>query len=396
MAQENHDYLQKILQHINILAEQIGPRPATQPKEKEAAGYVFNELVRMGYRPQSKSFKSAKSIYHPHLLASLMTLSAFVIYPLAGRVSAAIAAALSIIALVSDLLELAFITNPFRWIIPKGLSQNVHATLEPRGEHAQDLILVGHLDTHQAGKIFSSRGWVNFFQTFTTIAFVTFSAQVAFFLAGILAQWTWLWIASIPSAISALILFAICYEADRAPFSPGANDNASAVAMVLAFAESLKHKPFQHTRVWFLFTGCEEVQHYGMIHFIKSHKKYFRHPKFLIFEMVGVAGPSWETKEGIVIPFKPDKKLVGMVEKIAEAHPELGAYPSFIIGGNSEMADAVRAGYPAITFFGLTPDGCAPYWHQLADTADKIDPDVLDRTYRFSERFITDIDKMHT
>ena len=392
MPEPNPNIVQTLLDHIHALAVTIGPRGSTRPEERQAADYAFQHLETLGYPPEMEHFKSATTIYLPHIITALLMLIAFIIYPLFGRTSAAIAAGLSLFALVSDLLELGFLPNPLRWVTPKGNSQNVFTTLDPQHDHRQDLILVGHLDTHQTGKIFSSRGWVKFFQTFTTIAFAAFSVQVGFFLAGIIAQWDWLWYASIPSAIAALILLAICWEADRAPFSPGANDNASAVAMVLTLAEALRKNPLKHTRVWFVLTGCEEVQHYGMIDFIKRHKQAWVDPKVLVFEMVGVAGPAWETKEGIIVPFKPDKKLVQIVESIAIQHPELGAYPSFIVGGNSEMADAHRAGLPAITFFGLTPDGHAPYWHQLADTPDKMDLDVLANTYQFTRIFIDRVD----
>ncbi len=392
MANRVQNTTEKLLEHIRFLAGEIDPRGATRPEERQAADCAFGQLEGLGFQPSMEHFNSATSIYHPHIITAVLMLAAFVIYPLAGRITVAIAAGMSLFALASDLLELGFLPNPLRWVTPKGRSQNVWATLDPQGEHRQDLILVGHLDTHQTGKIFSTQGWVKFFQSFTTIAFAAFSAQVGFFLAGILAQWNWLWYASIPSALAALVLLAICWEADRAPFSPGANDNASAVAMVLTLAEALITSPLKHTRVWFVLTGCEEVQHYGMIDLIKRHKAEWLAPKVLVFEMLGVAGPAWETKEGIIVPFKPDKALTHIVETLAETHPDLGAYPVFIVGGNSEMADAHRAGLPAITFFGLTPVGRAPFWHQAGDTPDKMDPGVLARTYQFTRLFIDQVD----
>ncbi len=392
MSADQNTIAQKLLAHIHHLAEEIGPRGSTQPEEAQAAEYSAAFFQSQDYTPKIDTFQSATSIYHPHILASLLMLLAFILYPLQNRLTAALAAGLSLLALVSDLLELGFINNPFRWIVPKGQSQNIIATLAPEGDHRQDLILMGHLDTHQAGLIFSSPGWVTFFQTFTTLAFAAFSAQTTFYLIGILAQWDWLWFATMPSALAAVILLAICIQADRSAYSPGANDNASAAAMVLTLAETLKQSPLSHTRVWFVCTGCEEVQHYGAIDFLKRHQPDFVNPKALVFEMLGVAGPAWETREGIIVPFKPDPNLVKIVEDIAEKHPELGAYPSQITGGNSEMADAVRFGIPAITFFGLTPEGKAPYWHQMGDTVDKINPDVLSRTYAFTKLFIQRLD----
>ena len=64
------------------------------------------------------------------------------------------------------------------------------------------------------------------------------------------------------------------------------------------------------------------------------------------------------------------------------------------------MADPLRVGIPAITFFGIGPEGTrfgynGPelYWHRPDDTVDKIDPDVLARTYAFTWAFIRAFDE---
>ena len=154
---------------------------------------------------------------------------------------------------------------------------------------------------------------------------------------------------------------AMCIQADRTPFTAGANDNASAVGLVLTLAETLRTAPLQHTRVWLACTGCEEVQHYGAIDFFRRHRSALRNPHAIAFEMLGCAGPSWLTKEGIIVPFHADPGLVKLAEEIAAQHPELAAHPAQISGGNTEMADALRLGIPAITLSGQTRDrGFAP------------------------------------
>ncbi len=108
--------------------------------------------------------------------------------------------------------------------------------------------------------------------------------------------------------------------------------------------------------------------------------------------MLGCSGPAWLTREGIIVPFKADPGLVETVERLAKEHPEWGAYPARISGGNTEMADAVRNKIPAITLFGMTPEGVSPYWHQKADTFDKMDADVLERTWALTNALIGEID----
>ena len=92
------------------------------------------------------------------------------------------------------------------------------------------------------------------------------------------------------------------------------------------------------------------------------------------------------------MPFKADAKLVQMAEGLADEHPEWGAYPAVISGGNTEMADALRCKIPAITLTGMTKDGISPYWHQLLDTFDKMDPLVMEKTWGMTLAMIDRLD----
>ena len=99
------------------------------------------------------------------------------------------------------------------------------------------------------------------YQAFTTVAFVLFAVQVLLYILGAITLWPWVWLSSIPSAIGALLLAAMCLQADLKPFTAGANDNATAAGLILTLGEQLLEVPLKHTRVWLVCTGCEEVQH---------------------------------------------------------------------------------------------------------------------------------------
>jgi hypothetical protein len=376
------------LRHVRSLAVDIGPRGSTTDGERRGAEYCQNAMDQAGLAARMESFTSARSIYLPHLLAAATVLVAFVIYPLAGRASAGIAAFLVIVSLVSELLELGFRDNLFRRLVPKAPSQNVVATIEPAGEHRRDLVFIGHIDSHRTPLVFSTPRWVSVYQAFTTVVFVLFLILLILYILGAITQWAWIWPASIPSAVGALLLAAMCIQADRTPYSAGANDNATGAGLVLALGGHLQAEPPQHTRVWLVCTGCEEVQHYGAIDFFRRHRNEFHNPVAVVFELMGCAGPAWLTREGIVVPFHADRDLVALAEQLSSEHPEWGAYPTQITGGNTEMADALRAGVPAITFMGLGPNGETPYWHQAEDTFDKMDPEVMERAYAFVWAFV--------
>jgi hypothetical protein len=380
------------LEHVRVLSVEIGPRQPTGAGERQGAEYARAQFERSGLQPVWESFQSARSIFTPHLTGSLLMLAAFIIFPLGGRLTAITAALLSVLVLVSELQELGFRDNLYRRILPKGESQNVHAVIEPAGEHKQDLVLVGHLDSQRTPFIFRSPAHVKLYDKFTSLVFITFIAQALIYSLAVFFAWSWAWYASIPSALCAVGLAAICIQADRTPFTAGANDNASAAGLVLALADELARSPLQHTRVFAVCTGCEEVQHYGMIDFYRRHRAALKNPKAIVFEMLGCAGPAWLTQEGIIVPFKADEILRRMVERLAVEHPEWGAYPAKISGGNTEMADALRCKVPAITIFGMTSDGIAPYWHQAADTFDKMNPEVMGRAWALVTALIRRVD----
>ena len=392
METEPNRFVESWLRHIRVLSEEIGPRGSTTEGERKGSEYCAQVMRQLGIEAAVEPFTSARSIYRPHLLASLMMLAAFVLYPIAGRATAIPAAFLALLALVSDLMELGFRDNILRRLMPKGPSQNAVGMVAPSGEHRQDLVLIGHVDSHRTPLIFRTPRWVAIYKAFTTTAFVTFTAQTLLYFLGIFTGWIWIWPVTAVSAVSAVLLMALCLQADSTPFSAGANDNASGAGLVLALAEHLRVEPLGHTRVWLACTGCEEVQHYGAIDFFRRHLGEMSRPSALVFEMLGCAGPAWLLSEGIIVPFHADPGLVALAEGLAGEHPDWGAYGTQISGGNTETADALRAGVPSITLIGLTPDGGAPYWHMVEDTADRMNPEVMRRAYAFTWAFMRALD----
>ncbi len=252
---------------------------------------------------------------------------------------------------------------------------------------------MGHVDTQRTPLIFKSRGWVAAYETFTTLAFILLVAQVLFYLIGSVTQWSWIWPVTILSALGAVLLAALCIQADLTPYTRGANDNASGAGLVLALAQHFQAEPLQHTRLWLACTGCEEVEHDGAIHFFRRHRSQLKDPRALVFESPGCAGPAWLIREGIIVPFHADPQLAALAERLAREHPEWGAYPTFIKSGNTEMANALHHGVPALALVGNDRQHHLPNWHQVGDTYDKINLEVAGRAYAFAWAFIRALDE---
>lgn len=390
-------YVDQWHRHITALAGDIGPRGSTTEAERQAAAYCADVYAGMGLLPRIERFRSATSGYLPHLYVAVGVLLAFAAY----RINPWLAAALSAVSVLSEVLEMLFKPNPARWLLPKADSQNVVATLAPAGEHRKDLILIGHLDTNRTPWIFASTLWVDFWRITTPIMFASFCLQAAIYLYGAISGAAWVWSASIFSAACALLLATMTLQAGFTPYSAGANDNASGAGMLLTLAAHLKREPLQHTRVWFVNTGCEEVKHYGAIDFFTRHQAELVDPRALVFEMLGRDGPAWLEREYILpgFTYRSDPSMVDLVKELIAADPDLICHPTRVTGGHTEMADALRLGIPALTLIGIGPAGTpigysGPrlYWHQVDDTPDKMDRAVLSRAYALTHHFIRALD----
>jgi len=351
-------------------------------------------LEGLGLPPRAQPFTSAVSAWRPYALAVALSLLAVAIYPIGGRVTAVIAAALVGAVLVSALLEMNFTPNPLRWVLPKGRSQNVIAVVPPTGEVRRQAILVGHLDTHRTPFLFGSTARLRLFGLLSPLAFGGMAVLGGLFVAGAVTQESVLYFVSLAPTAVLLLVLPLLVEADFTPYTAGANDNASGAAVVLALAERLKEAPLRNTEVWTVHSGCEEVGCYGADAFLREHRERLDGACFIAIDSVGGpgSGPCYITCEGMTRRYHSDPGLVALAEGVAARRPELGAYPKVMSIAYTEGAIGIKHGLPSITFVNLRPDGVLPYWHRPDDTVVNIDADVLARSEEFVWELLQGID----
>ncbi|MFN3308349.1 MAG: hypothetical protein ACK44E_03990 [Anaerolineales bacterium] len=85
------DPVKRWLEHVRILAVDIGPRGPTREGERRGSIYAKEQFEKVGLQPRWETFRSARSIFHPHLIGAILMLVAFILFPLGGRLTAAIA-----------------------------------------------------------------------------------------------------------------------------------------------------------------------------------------------------------------------------------------------------------------------------------------------------------------
>ena len=386
------------MEHIRHLSVNIGPRGSTTEAEADAARYAAHVLADLGITPSTETFSSARSSYYPFALWSGLLLLAAMLFFVAGRIGAILALLLSLAALISVLLELSFRPNPLRSLLPKGRSQNTWGRLEPAGQVRRQVVLIGHLDSHRTPLVFSSPGWLRLFRALIPLGLIACTLLLIIYaVIGIgLFERTPLvnWLA-LPCILALLGLFLLMIQADRTPYSAGANDNASGAGIILDLAKRLKQKPLQHTAVWTLFSGCKEVGCYGAEAFAQAHRSALgKAPIWLTVDSVGGkgAGIAYLTEETFLLTAKSDPSLVKLADRIAKRWPDLRAFRHQFSSAYTESAIGVRHGFRALTLLALRRDGTLPNWHQTGDVAGKVDPDTVERVEVFIWRLLQGID----
>jgi hypothetical protein len=396
------------LHHIEHFANTLGPRGSATPAEKKAHDYCQATLEGLGYTVQRDEFLSLTSGWLPYslaLAAMLVAVALFVVFDLgAGRqlglgpnaqVGALAAAALGLIVTVSFFLHAAHRPNPLAWIVPQEASQNVWTVAEPRGEVRRRVVVTGHVDTARHALAMQSPALWQIFKVLTLLTGLGLVALVGLFIWGLFTP------DPLPRTIAlvlAVLLVAdlvFTVQPDFTPFVVGANDNATGAAAVLSLAERLKTEPLEHTQVYLVNTGCEEVGCTGLADWIGRHAAEVPGADYLVLDNMGGRGSqvNYVLDETVLLPVRADPALAAHAEQVARAHPELEARPFHYRGLYSELSIATVHGQKALGLLNFDPrTGMPPHFHTARDTMANIDPDLLARSEAFAWALLHKLD----
>jgi hypothetical protein len=382
------------LQHIHHLAETIGPRGSTTPEECRAAEYARDVLQRLGIDARLERFQSGRSTYRPFVLAfGVALLGALLCAITRHPIVALLAAVLNGLGAWGMFAELDFTDNWMRRVLPTAPSQNALGVVPPDGETRRRVVLLGHVDTHRTPIFYSSTVWHRLFVALVGGTFVSLvvGAPVCALLA--LFGWTWLrWVIALLAAVQ-LFGLAMCLHADLTPFGPGANDNGSGAASVLALGERLAREPLRHTEVWLVADGCEELGCYGAAALVEAHADELRDACFIALDIVGAGDPAFLASDGLLRKYPVDPELLDIARRIAAERPELRAFEHVGLA-YTDAAVVLKRGFRGFTIDALPRDEPGgSHWHQMTDTVDKIEPDCLRRVHEFAWEMLQRLDR---
>jgi putative aminopeptidase FrvX len=175
---------------------------------------------------------------------------------------------------------------------------------------------------------------------------------------------------------------------------PGASDNASGVAVMLAAAERLAAAPLPHTEVWLVATGCEEAMLGGALDFCDRHAAELdpHHTWYLAIDTVGAGSLRWVTGEGFLRRVHYHAGFVRLAEEVAAEPGAPPARPYLMAFTTDALVPALR-GWRALALLALDEDDYPPNYHWRTDAPEAIEPRALDETLDFTMRLLRRIDR---
>jgi len=161
------------------------------------------------------------------------------------------------------------------------------------------------------------------------------------------------------------------HAGDQGRIHPGADDNASGVAVMLELARVLADKPQPRTIVFVAFTG-EENTRLGSRHYVK-------HSNFALDKTIAMINLDTVGRLG-------ERPLTVFGSGTAREWVHIFRGAGYVTGvpiqavaddiGSSDQTSFIEAGVPAVQLF----SGVHEDYHRPGDTADKIDPTSLVKT----------------
>lgn len=155
---------------------------------------------------------------------------------------------------------------------------------------------------------------------------------------------------------------------------PGANDNLSAVAVLVALARSLKAKPIKGLRVLLVSMGSEESLQEGILAFSRRHFHELPtdHTKFIVIDTVGSPRLVMVEAEGVLKVRQYDRELSDLIATSA-AELEVPLVRGMRARASTDAVVPNKAGYPTALMVSFDKDKVLSNYHQPTDVADNLD-----------------------
>lgn len=187
-------------------------------------------------------------------------------------------------------------------------------------------------------------------------------------------------------AALSLLNMAVAADIARSPIAPGANDNLSAVAVLVALAERLREQPIPGLRVLLVSCGAEEVLQGGIYGFAARHFPVLDRERTWMLTLDSVGSPELVLVEGegtLVMEDYFDRRFRDLIVRAGE-RAGLPIRRGLRARSSTDAVIPSRAGYPTALLCSWDRYKCLSNYHQMSDTPENLDYDTVARAVAVS------------
>lgn len=374
--------------------EAFGHRGSATDNEAKAADYLVETFETIGLTAEQEAFSGSSTLGNrllAHLVVALIGTSLLWFVPL-------LTVLLNAAALISLFVEGTTRNVLLSRIFLGDSSQNVVARISSPSPPRARIVVLAHYDTQRTGIIWKeglAKRMGPLLHRLPGVMkspfFLVVVAMILSFLLGVLALFGVSHI--ILSAFCGLALFvlvlasALVLSWGFGRFVPGANDNATGTATVLAVAEQSLKNPPEDVELVFLLTGCEESGLLGAAAWAVKHKDDIDAvpTRFINIDGTGYGRPRFVGKEHAIscMPFTYPYDIVSLCSKVADDLELVDAGPKELPVLTDGLA-LLAHGIPGATITAFDDGGHLPNYHQMTDTSDRMDFDVAWKAAEFT------------
>ena len=366
-------------------------RGSTTENEKQAAEYIEGEMRDIGLEARLEHFVSYTSFSWVFLIVYGGSFAAGLIgwrYPFWGVM-------LSAFMLAVFYGECTSKWKPLASILPGHPSRNVLGILKNEGAKKK-LIFSAHYDSSKSGLSFHPALVGSFRSSFiisVVMKIVLLETLIVRFFGGGGLLLSLLWIVSIAYLLLPIIL--LIHRELFGQYVNGASDNASGVATMLEVAEKLVENPPENFEVWFLATGCEEVNLIGMAAFVRAHQYEINRDTtyFLNLDSLGGGSLRYVIAEGMLKVYPSSPEMICAADRLAKEDEFKDVSPhTYRLAGLDALVPASR-GFKAMSLMGLDEADGIPNWHWPTDTPENVDFSLSEKAAEFALRIVSVLDE---
>ncbi|HVL64716.1 MAG TPA: M28 family peptidase [Actinomycetota bacterium] len=365
---------------LREVVERLAPidRAPCSPGEREAAEWIAARLEKTGAEVALEG-EPGWGTFPPTIVGLGVAATAAALLTSRGRrASGGALAALTLAGLVDEIQNGPRILR--RLVRRRRTTTNVVASLGDRGA-PRTLVVLAHHDAAQAGVIFDQRLWQALYERFpervgrakrqVPLWWPGLAPPLLTLAAALTARRGLARAALVPAVLGTAAVADIMRHATV----PGANDNLSGVAALVALAEMLAERPIDGLRVLLVSCGSEEALQDGVRGFVRSHAHELEVGRtwFVVVDTIGSPhlvmvegeGPVWHEEY-------PGPEFRDLVERRAVA---LGIPLERGIRTRASTDGIIpsRAGHPVATLVSLMPWRQPGNYHQMSDVPENVE-----------------------